>query len=183
MKKIRALWQSLWGDADRRVRLGRILGFWLIIIGIVVIAKAWDGSASKVRVDSQVPYLLSGGFLGLGMVVTGCTLLLLSTVRAERQLMTDKFDEMTTLLSRNLGRLSVASNGSGANTEQVIAGGDAYHRVDCKILKGKSNLTTISVAQAVAEGLSPCRSCDPPKPPSFSKDTQPITATSGTQDQ
>lgn len=183
MKKIRALWQSLWMDVDRRVRLGRILGFWLIVIGIVVIGKAWDGSASKTRVDSQMPYLLSGGFMGLGLVVTGCTLLLLSTVRAERQLMTKKFDEMTTLLSRNLGRMSIASNGSGSHTEQVVAGGDAYHRADCTILDGKSGLTTLSVAQATGEGLIPCRACDPPKPPAIPKENQSVSAASGTQDQ
>jgi hypothetical protein len=175
------MWQSLWGDVDRRVRLGRFLGFWLVVIGIVIIAKAWDGSASKTRVDSQMPYLLSGGFLGLGMIVTGCTLLLLSTVRAERQLMSEKYDEMARLLSRNLGRLSIGSNGSGSNTEQVVAGGDAYHRSDCTILKGKSNLTTLSVAQATAEGLQPCRACDPPKPAEIGKDTQVLSAGSGTQ--
>ncbi|MFP5297749.1 MAG: hypothetical protein ACLGHL_02020 [Actinomycetota bacterium] len=172
MKKIRALWQSLWMDVDRRVRLGRILGLLFLTAGFVIIGKAWEGSASQVRVDSQFPYLLSGGFMGLGLVVTGCTLLFLSTVRAERQLMTDKFDEMNRLLSRTLGRMSIASNGSGANTEQVVAGGDAYHRPDCTILKGKGSLQTISVAQASSEGLSPCRACDPPRPAEISGQTQ-----------
>jgi hypothetical protein len=169
MKKFRAMWQSLWVDTDRRVRLGRFLGFIFVVAGFGVIAKAWDGAATQVRVDSQVPYLLSGGFLGLGLIITGAALLILSSVRAERQIQSKQFEEMTTLLARNLGRLSVSQNGSGKNTEQVIAGGDAYHQPGCKILKGKDGLDSISVAQAVSEGLSPCRSCDPPTPAEISK--------------
>src|ERR687896_156104 len=106
VKRLRAVWESLWGDADRRVRLGRILGLAFVTAGFVVIGVAWNGAAGiNLRIDSQFPYLLSGGFLGLGLIVTGATLLFLSTVRAERQILTDKFDEMTRLLGRNLARM------------------------------------------------------------------------------
>lgn len=178
MKKIRAMWTSFWGDADRRVRLGRILGLVFLVAGFVVIGKAWDGAANQVRVDSQFPYLLSGGFMGLGLVITGATLLLLSTVRAEREIQSEQFDQIITLLSRNLGRLSVSANGSGTNTEQVIAGRDAYHLAGCRVLEGKESLDTISVAQAVSEGLSPCRACDPPKPAEISSDASDAEVTS-----
>lgn len=183
MKKIRALWQSLFMDVDRRVRMGRVLGLVLIVAGFIVIAKAWDGAAGKTRVDSQFPYVLSGGFMGLGLVITGCALLFLSTVRAERQVLTQKFDEMSTLLARNLGRLAISSNGSGGSSEQVVAGGDAYHREDCTILVGKTGLAKLSVAQAAAEGLKPCRACDPPRPPDLSSTEVMQTSVSGTQDQ
>lgn len=184
MKKIRAVWQSLWVDVDRRVRVGRVLGLVFITIGFVIMGKAWDGSASRNAVQAQVPYLLSGGFLGLGLVVTGATLLFLSTVRAERQILTDKFDEMTKLLSRNLGRMQISSNGSGGSHEQVVAGGEAYHRSDCKILVGKKGTTVLSVAQAASEGLAPCRACDPPPPPVQKEEApEPVTAGSGKQAQ
>ena len=167
MKKLRAIWQSMWVDVDRRVRMSRVLGLLFVAAGFVIIGFAWNGAASKVRVDSQFPYLLSGGFMGIGLIVVGVVLLLLATVRAERQILTEKFDEMNRLLSRNLGRLQVSAssaqtNGSPAASEQVMAGSDLYHRADCRILVGKKGLTSISVAQAVAEGLDPCRACDPP---------------------
>ena len=169
MKKLRAMWQSMWVDVDRRVRMGRVLGLLFVVAGFVIIGFAWNGSASKVRVDSQFPYLLSGGFMGIGLIVVGVVLLLLATIRAERQILTDKFDEMNRLLSRNLGRLQVGSASAGTNgfpgsQEQVVAGADLYHRPDCRILVGKKGLTTISVAQAVAEDLAPCRACEPPAP-------------------
>ena len=177
MKKLRAAWQSMWVDTDRRVRLGRILGLAFVIAGFIIIGKAWDGAASKNFVQGQFPYLLSGGFMGLGLVITGCTLLFLATVRAERQVMTDKFDEMNRLLARNLGRLQVSSNGFAGSSEQVVAGTDVYHLPDCRILEGKTGLTTISVAQAAAEGLRACRACEPPEAP---KKTEKLTVGSGT---
>lgn len=157
------MWDSLWSDVDRRVRLGRILGLLFMAAGFVVIGRAWYGAAGiNLRIDSQIPYLLSGGFIGLGLVVTGATLLFLATVRSERQIMTDKFDEMLTLLGRNLNRLQFSANGAASTNGQVVAGTSVYHRAECRILQGKQGLTTVTVEQADAEGLKPCRVCSPP---------------------
>ena len=158
------MWQSLWGDADRRVRLGRFLGLMFIAAGFVTFYFAWDGAASINFAQGQIPYLLSGGFLGLGLVITGATLLFLSTIRSERQLMTDRYDEMARLLSRNLSRLQFSTNGhSPSSNAQVVAGATTYHRAECKILEGKDGLTTVTVEQAAAEGLERCRVCNPPE--------------------
>ncbi len=163
MKKLRAAWQSLWVDVDRRVYVGRLLGLLFVTAGFVVIGKAWDGAASINFTTGQFPYLLSGGFMGLGLIVTGCTLLLLSTVRGEREVMSKKFDEVTKLLARSLTRMQASSNGVAGAGEQVVAGETTYHRPDCKILQGKTGLAPVTVEQAVAEGLSRCRVCDPPE--------------------
>lgn len=164
MKKIRAIWQSLAGDTDRRVRLGRLLGLGFIAAGFAVMGKAWDGAASINFAQGQIPYLLSGGFMGLGLVITGATLLLLTTARAERALLTDRFDDMSRLLGRNLNRMQISSNGAGTANGQVVAGATTYHRAECRILEGKEGLTTVTVEQASAEGLERCRVCSPPEP-------------------
>ncbi|MDQ3953068.1 MAG: hypothetical protein M3279_08915 [Actinomycetota bacterium] len=163
MKKLRAAWQSLWVDVDRRVYAGRLLGLLFVTAGFVVIGKAWDGAASINFTTGQFPYLLSGGFMGLGLVVTGCTLLLLATVRGEREVMSQKFDEVTKLLSRSLTRMQASSNGLAGSGEQVVAGETTYHRADCKVLQGKTGLAPVTLEQAVAEGLTPCRVCEPPE--------------------
>lgn len=163
MKRLRAVWESLWADVDRRVRLGRILGLTFVTAGFIVIGVAWNGAAGvTLRIDSQFPYLLSGGFIGLGLIVTGCMLLFLATVRAERTIMTNKFDEMLTLLGRNLNRLQFSANGAASTNGQVVAGTSVYHRAECRILQGKQGLSTVTVEQADAEGLKPCRVCSPP---------------------
>jgi hypothetical protein len=175
----------LWADVDRRVRLGRILGLLFMAAGFVVIGRAWYGAAGiNLRIDSQIPYLLSGGFIGLGLVVTGATLLFLATVRAERQIMTDKFDEMLTLLGRNLNRLQFSANGAASVNGQVVAGTSVYHRAECRILQGKQGLTTVTVEQADAEGLKPCRVCSPPvveKKEEDEDETATVSAGDGTQ--
>ncbi|MGH2752760.1 MAG: hypothetical protein ACRDK3_18110 [Actinomycetota bacterium] len=165
MKKLMAMLRSIRDDEERRARSGKFLGLLFIALGFVLIGKAWDGAASINFVQGQMPYLLSGGFMGLALVITGCTLLFMTTLRSERRALHDKFDEMATLLGRNLNRLGAAANGSatGAGAEQVVAGVTVYHRAGCKILEGKDEAVTITVQQAAAEGLSPCRSCEPPK--------------------
>ena len=176
MKKLRAAWQSLWVDVDRRVYAGRLLGLLFVAAGFVVIGKAWDGAASINFTTGQFPYLLSGGFMGLGLIVTGCTLLLLATVRGEREVMSQKFDEVTKLLSRSLTRMQASSNGVAGSGEQVVAGETTYHRPDCKILQGKPGLAPVTLEQAAAEGLTPCRVCEPPDLP---KPAEEKTAASG----
>src|SRR5688500_13029769 len=92
--------------------MGRFLGFNVVWIGVVGIGKAWAGAASINFAQGQIPYLLSGGFMGLAMVVTGATLLLLSSIRSERQVLTDLF----LVLSRQLGRgmsSQFSTNGAG----------------------------------------------------------------------
>ena len=165
MKRIRAVWASLWVDVDRRVRLGRILGLTFVTLGFILIFVAWNGSASKNVIMAQFPYVLSGGVMGLALVCTGSLLLLLSTVRAERQIMSDKFDEVVQLLGRSLAATQFSTNGGSDAAVKVIAASTHYHRQECKILEGKLGLTRVSLQQAVAEGLQTCRVCEPPRMP------------------
>ena len=143
--------------------MGRIVGLLFLAAGFVLIGAGWNGAANRNFPTGQFPYLLSGGVMGLALVISGSTLLLLSSVRAERQELTNRFDDMAKLLSRNLGRMSISSNGSFSG-EQVIAADTTYHRPGCKVLKGKEGLWTVPLEQAVVEGLTACRVCDPPVP-------------------
>lgn len=166
MKKIRAVWASLWGDSDRRVRMGRVLGLTFITAGFVMIFFAWNGAASKNFIQGQFPYVLSGGIAGIALVILGSLLLFLATVRAERELMTEKLDEVVRLLGRNLAGLHFStSNGGSELATKVVAASSHYHRGECRILQGKTGLITVSLEQAINEGLQACRVCDPPKLP------------------
>ena len=101
--------------------------------------------------------------MGLGLIVLGATLLNLATVRAEREVSSKQFEEVTRLLGRNLNRLSVSTNGSGTSINgQVVTGASTFHRAECRLLEGKDGLSTVTVDQAEAEGLEPCRVCNPP---------------------
>ena len=145
--------------------MGRILGLTFVTAGFIFIFLAWNGSASQNIIMAQFPYVISGGIMGMALVGTGSLLLMLSTVRAERQLMTEKFDEIVTLLGRSLAATQFSTNGGTDAATKVIAASAHYHRQECKILEGKTGLTRISLQQAVSEGLQSCRVCEPPRMP------------------
>jgi hypothetical protein len=68
----------------RRVQLTRFLGLLFALAGFAAIGVGWNGMASVTCVDCQLPYLLSGGAAGLGLVMVGVGLLVVAQVRAER---------------------------------------------------------------------------------------------------
>jgi hypothetical protein len=146
--------------------MGRVLGLTFITLGFVFIFFAWNGAAEQNFIQGQFPYVLSGGITGMALVVTGSLLLFLSTIRAERELMSEKLDEVVRLLGRNLAGLQFSStNGGSELATKVVAASSHYHRSECKILEGKNGLITVSLQQAINEGLQACRVCDPPKVP------------------
>jgi hypothetical protein len=58
-------------DAQRGPRVLLVLGAVLQPLGGALILLGWSGAANSTDVWEQVPYLISGGVLGLGMIVTG----------------------------------------------------------------------------------------------------------------
>jgi hypothetical protein len=47
------------------------VGAFLVPVGIVVVLIAWYGSAHTPYVQQQIPYLVSGSFIGLGLMIVG----------------------------------------------------------------------------------------------------------------
>jgi len=68
----------------RRVQLTRFIGLLFALAGFGAIGVGWNRMASVSCVDCQLPYLLSGGAAGLGLVLVGVGLLLVAQLRAER---------------------------------------------------------------------------------------------------
>lgn len=147
--------------SDRQVRLGRIVGLVFCVAGFVVITIAWNGMASVACVDCQLPYLISGGATGLGLILFGGTLLVTASIRAERLSQDARFQE----LSRQLSLMGAAVETQGSPDGRVVAGKSTYHRPDCRLVKGRQDLDLITVTMAAGQGLSACRVCGPEAPP------------------
>jgi hypothetical protein len=143
-------------------RLGGQLGLGFVAVGLLVIGLAWNGAASIDFVSGQVPYLLSGGALGLGLIVLGAAMIVVQNSRRDRALVEEQLRELNTAL----GRLANAIGGGGAGGHnggrgpQVVLGRSSYHRPECRLARGK-DLPTSSIEAAEAEGLSACRICQP----------------------
>jgi len=144
--------------SDRQVRFGRILGLFFCLAGFTTIGLGWNGTAKTAFVDVQFPYLISGGATGIGLIVLGVGLLVMSQVRSERIHLTDELGRLGRAVSRSS---AVHASAGSTNGERVVAGPSTYHRQDCRLVAGKTDIDLISLDAAKASGLTPCRVCNP----------------------
>jgi hypothetical protein len=139
--------------------------------GIVLVLLAWYGAAHTSRLYLQIPYLISGGLLGVVLAVAGgCTFLaswLTRLVQEERS----RADEALAVARDTvaaLGRIEALLVGGGA--ESIVAGSDRLvatpagklaHRPSCPTVAGRSDLRRVTLDDP---GLAPCRMCDAAAP-------------------
>jgi hypothetical protein len=67
----------------RRTRHTLYLGIGLAGLGFALIALAWNGAASFDHAPAQLPYLISGGLAGIGLIVVGVTVMAMQTMREQ----------------------------------------------------------------------------------------------------
>jgi hypothetical protein len=66
----------------------------LILGGFLLIVLAWSGAASTRYVDAQIPFLISGGLTGIGLVGCGCALAIIGELRKTAALLAGRLDAM-----------------------------------------------------------------------------------------
>ena len=164
--------KGFWG------RLGGQLGIGFCVVGFVVIFLGWNGAAGKDRIPSQFPFLISGGVVGLAIILIGVGVMVIQSQRSDRAALESALVEIRRAVEllaaagsagngQVAARESTAGPGPEAATEtatevvrEVVAGPTAYHRPDCRLLAGREALPTMTVEAARAQGLSPCRVCE-----------------------
>ena len=165
-----------WRALVRRLGIGGSgsrLGLVVIALGLIVIGIGWNGAAGAggevnhvPLVQAQLPWLLSGGFLGLGIVILGAAMMIANAYRETEARNAARMDAILEALERSGGnRDAVAAavvSQSGEATEMVVAGSASYHRPDCRLARGRDDAEVIPVAVALERGLSACRVCKPP---------------------
>jgi hypothetical protein len=154
----------------RWASLGGQLGIAYCLVGVFLIFLGWNGAASYNSVPAQFPYLISGGLAGLALVVVGAALLVTQSHRTDRAALQGTIDELREAVERmaaasgSAGAVAAAA-GAGAramaDSTMVVAGPSAYHRPTCRVLDGQVEVATMTAADAVASGRSPCRACAP----------------------
>jgi hypothetical protein len=164
------------GRARARLRLrlpaiGRVsggLGVLVVGIGILVIGIGWAGIAGPggevnhtPNLAAQMPYLLSGGALGLSLVVLGAALMVINAQRQDRSRLEARLEELTELMARSAAG---AAAPAAARAGLVVAGSASYHRPDCRLVDGRTDLALMAPQEAAGAGLSACRVCRPAQP-------------------
>ena len=109
-------------DEEQRLLL---LGAALMPVGLVAVGLGYLGASGTNDFSSQVPFLLSGGVLGLGLTVVGATLFLRYSLGRylrfwflrlvyEEQAAADRQVEALERMAQQLADLRPAPNSSGA---------------------------------------------------------------------
>jgi hypothetical protein len=148
-------------DHDRWMLL---VGGLLLPLGLLLILLGWWGASRTVFVFEQLPYLLSGGVLGLGLVVAGGFVYFaywLTLLVRENRTGRAELTAVLTRLERLLEEGSAAApRRAGAPAERLVAtkSGTMMHRTDCVTVAGKAGLRDVD---ATTPGLTPCKLCDP----------------------
>lgn len=152
----------------RRVdQVMEIVGIALLPVGLTALAMGWLGVASNGYVFLQLPYVVSGGMVGLGLLVASGTIYLASWISRAAAVQRRQNEELlraVTQLHQALTATSVTGGGpGGTNGHGVVAflatpSGTMFHRPDCAIVTGRDDLHEVAPDAA---GMKPCGMCDP----------------------
>ena len=145
----------------------------LMPLGIVVILIAWYGAAHASHVQQQIPYLVSGAFIGLGLMIVGALLYwahwlyrIYDQADLHHQDMLRQQDEhMRAPIeavsgAKGNGNGARASRAKPATTFVATGSGTNFHRPDCPVVS-RSRRNVRSVSTRDVERMQPCRICDP----------------------
>jgi hypothetical protein len=148
------------------------VGAVLMPLGLVIILIAWYGAAHAKHVQQQIPYMVSGAFIGLGLMILGGLLYWAHWLYRvydqadlhHQDLLRQQDEHMRALIEAVTGG---QGNGNGARRTPAAAAsyvatgkGTNFHRPDCPVVsRSRRNVRTVSSRDV--EGMQPCRICDP----------------------
>jgi hypothetical protein len=155
--------QALAGAAaDPGVRAMAVL-FVFVLAGFAGIALAWRGTAARLPVSLQLPFVLSAGLGGAALLGSAIVLLSVQLGRRERAVERLQVD----LLIRSSAAIAeavLAQRRSAQRRAALVAVGRTLHRTGCRFADRRPGRRPIGAAAAAAEGLRPCRVCRPVSP-------------------
>ena len=149
------------------------VGAILMPLGLVIILIAWYGAAHASHVQQQIPYLVSGAFIGLGLMIVGGLLYWAHWLYRvydqadlhHKDLLRQQDEHMRALIDAVTG---AQTNGNGSRKAEsptpgifvATASGTNFHRPDCPVVsRSRRNVRTVSTRDV--ERMQPCRICDP----------------------
>jgi hypothetical protein len=139
-------------------RAGLPLAIGFMALGLVLIGIGYNGAAGHLDLRAQFPYLLSGGFVGLSLVVIGSAMLINQGAREDRSRMEGILQQ---LLDAQLAATG-ASTRAPADANGLFAAGTAsFHVPTCRLVDGREEVSYVTAAEAASRDLKACRVCQP----------------------
>lgn len=137
----------------------------LLILGVVLVLLGWWGAAHTNIFTEQIPYLISGGLLGLGLIIAaGLVAYAAISQRATQQLRRDLMFLAQSVGGNGQARsVEMADRGDVRDSGQVfvVPGGRSYHVAGCPILEGKEGVKELEASKAIGSGYTACKLCGP----------------------
>lgn len=132
-----------------------------LVLGIVFVILAWIGTAYTNLVYKQIPYVVSGGLLGLGLIIVAG--FLASSASADRTAHALRRDlrALAAQIGTGTPAEGIPSVASANGRVLVVPGGRSYHVAGCPIVEGKEGVREMAPAQAIGSGLTACKLCGP----------------------
>jgi hypothetical protein len=149
-------WKALARDNYQLLSAGALL-----VVGIVFVILGWWGAAHTNIFTEQIPYLISGGLLGLGLIIASAIVAYSAVAqRGQRELRRDIAFMMQNF---RVGTGATAEGGapSADGRVYVVPGGRSYHVAGCPIIEGKEAVKELQPAQAIGSGYTACKLCGP----------------------
>ncbi len=123
LPKLREEPPQLVGEQRRRSRLRRFgswlvspdsravvyLGLFVVVAGFGVIAFTWSKIAATLSVALQLPYMASGGFVGLGLVVVGIGIISIGVKRRDNFARIRQIEKLSATMGSIEGAISERS--------------------------------------------------------------------------
>ena len=141
-------------------KFGGKAGLALALIGLIAIAVGWNGAAGQLSTLAQLPYILSGGFIGMALVVLGAAMLIVQGNREDRALLETKLDLLAEAFLEGQGRTPRA-DAPGDVSGLVVAGSASYHVPGCRLVDGREETSYLTPGEARGRELKACRVCAP----------------------
>jgi hypothetical protein len=146
---------------NRFARLSAYVPTALVVIGFILIFMGWNGAASLDYTEGQIPYVISGGLTGLAFIFFGSAGIVAQAIKRNQAAQEERLDRIAQNLQRVSTTLSLGGNGEVANGDLVVIGSSSFHLPDCRMIGDRPGLAKVGRQEAVAEGLEPCRVCNP----------------------
>lgn len=131
-------------------------------MGALFVVLGWYGAAHTNIVSEQIPYLISGGLLGLGLIIVSGFMAYAFMIEQQNEALRD---EVRRALSGGARAPITTTPDAVARAPRPVAavlavpGGRAFHLPGCPIVENKNGVRELTPAQAASAGLSPCKLC------------------------